>query len=137
MDKIAIILGALGGASGLGTLLAFFIVPASKRHDEVQGRLNALDTRVQALEEKNSRLTAAVAVLVQHDEMLRQWIKRLDPTAVVSSAEEILAKVGMSLRLVFEPVDGQAPTFTPSPVASQPTPTPDPSTAGRASDRRE
>lgn len=103
MDNWIAIVGTLFGGGGLVAVLTLFIVPASKRHEEIQSRIAALEERVQGLEDANSKLTAAVAVLVQHDEMLRGHIKRLDPNAVVTSAEEVLERVGLSWNLIFNP----------------------------------
>lgn len=103
MTPTTLLVAILGSLSGLAAILALFIVPASKRYEEVQERFKTQDARLFALEERNVKLTSAVAVLVQHDEMMRKQIKKFDPEAELMSANDILAMVGMSLDTVLQP----------------------------------
>lgn len=97
------IVTALGGLSGMGTLLALFLVPASKRHEDTQKRLERLERKVARLSASNANLTAAVAVLIQHDEMLRDKIKELDSGAHIPTTEDILKRFGVNMKQIFDP----------------------------------
>lgn len=100
---------------GLAAWLAFMIAPASERlafrrkdRDQIIAQLQKLEVKVTKLEEKverleddNKNLLTAVAVLIQHDESLRDRILVLDPNAKIATCEEILKRFGVNLRRIL------------------------------------
>lgn len=107
-DWLPIVAGLLG-AGGFGGIIAYFVAPASERlsfrrkdKEAIYAEIARLREDVDDLKESNRNLTAAVAVLIQHDESLRERILQLDPNAKIPTTEEILKRIGVSLKYLFE-----------------------------------
>ena len=105
---LATVLVALFGGGTLVGVLAFFFSPATQRlafrrkdRDAIISRLETVEKRLQAVEEHNKNLTTAVAVLIQHDDSMREIVLRYEPNARIPTCAELLRRVGVSLHAIL------------------------------------
>jgi len=99
------ILAGLSGTGGIGALLALFIVPASKRHDDIQKRIAQLERQTARLQRSDANKGAIILVFIQRDETMVERLKQKDPTFVMEPMQEMLKRLNLSLALIVGGVE--------------------------------
>jgi len=93
----SIIVAFISGAGGLGTLLALFVVPATKRNEDTQKRFADLERKIDKLTRSDANMRAIIVVLIQRDEMHSSRLRVYEPNVIIESMSDLLKRLNLSL----------------------------------------
>lgn len=90
------VLASLGGVGGLGTLLALFVVPASKRYEKTQEEIKQMKAEIKQLRKSDNINRSVILLLIDREGQLIQRVLEKDPDFKMEPMSDLLKRLNIS-----------------------------------------